>query len=415
VSVASAPAQARASQLSPLWLLLLLPFALGGLVDMPRIIQLGPVTALGVLSIVQLVVAVVGLAAVRAVPRAVAAAILPYALFVGWMALRSLVNASSSGGLQPGVAFALLGAQFLLGGTLAAFGPAAAMFVLGRAFVVVDIVGLSLVLVSFLLSGIGSEEWLIGPRAVALFANVPICWHLAGWCYGRPRAGLRALAWILAVVVSLSRTAIVVAVVVAALAALAGSWLRPARLVTRTPALVIATLLLLGPIVVYQVEFSDRFFSGFNSVEVAGMSIETSGRNNIWPAVIESAMQHPLTGGGLGSSQAVLSELWNEIVSHPHNEYLRIWHDGGLIGLALFALAIVQWLTQLTLRWLRAARAPARHPELQLAALLTLIGLALAAITDNGLLYASVVSPSGALIGAAFGAWAAARRRGRAG
>jgi O-antigen ligase len=395
-------AAAPSTRIGAGWLLLLLPLVIGGFVDLPRAIRLGPVTALGLLSGVQLAIAAVGLLAVGRYPRAVVAVAAPYAIFVGWMVLRTLTESPGQGGIQTGLTYMLFGAQFLLAGTLAARDPAVAMRVLTAGFAVLDVVGLGLVATSFVSSGLGGGEWLIGPRAVALFANVPICWHLGGWCYGRPRAGLRALAWLLAVLASLSRTATAVGLLLVVFAYLAGGVVKPTRLVTRTPGLVIAAAALLVVVFVYRAEFNERFFEGLNSVEVGGVTVEASGRNHIWPVVVESGWRHPTVGGGLGSSQRALTDFDTETVGHPHNEYLRIWHDGGFIGLVLFAAAALVWLVLLARRWWRS-RTGGLRPDVGLAALLALVGMLLAAITDNGFVYAYVMSPSGALIGAAFG------------
>ena len=135
---------------------------------------------------------------------------------------------------------------------------------------------------------------------------------------------------------------------------------------------------------------------------MGGVSISTSGRNVIWPLVIDSGMRHPIVGGGLGSSQTVLEGL-SESVAHPHNDYLRIWHDGGVIALTFLMMAFAWWLAVLGRQWVQSVSRSRRHPELDLAAFLTLLGIMLAAVTDNGFVYSFVMGPSGTLIGAALG------------
>ena len=67
---------------------------------------------------------------------------------------------------------------------------------------------------------------------------------------------------------------------------------------------------------------------------------------NMWAATIESARHHPLVGQGLGSSQDLIERLFG--LAHPHNDYLRLWHDLGLVGLLL--LVSVTGLMLLALR-----------------------------------------------------------------
>ena len=109
-------------------------------------------------------------------------------------------------------------------------------------------------------------------------------------------------------------------------------------------------------------------------------------------------MKHPVIGGGLGSSQLALGEY-----VQSHNEYLRVWHDGGIIAVGLLVLAFIKWLFQLRRRYVSAVRESRPHPEIELAALFTLLGIVLAAITDNGFMYMFVDAPAGLLIGVAFG------------
>ena len=387
-------------------LLLVLSFALSGLIDLPRVIQAGSYTGLGAVSAIQLGMALLGLATARVYPRSLLWRFAPYGLFMAWMICRSTIDLAGQGGTQNGVVYALFGLQFLLAGTLAAHDPEGIVHVLRRGFQAIDVIGLGLIFISVVRVGLPENveidgDWLVGPRSVALLAIVPICWHLAGWCHGRRWAGVRALAWILTVIASLSRTGTGVAVIAAGLAVLAQAWVAPRRFMRQVPALAIGGAVLLGLILAYETTFYERFFEGFNAVQVGGLEISTSGRNLMWPVVIDSGMTHPVIGGGLGSSQAVLGRT--DLTPHPHNDYLRVWHDGGFIALGLLLLAFVPWLVLLTKRWLRATRLADGHPEMSLAALLTLLGVMLAAITDNGLVYAYVMGISGAVIGAALG------------
>jgi O-antigen ligase len=73
-------------------------------------------------------------------------------------------------------------------------------------------------------------------------------------------------------------------------------------------------------------------------------AISWQGREIIWPIVFQAFLQSPLIGLGLGSQMAVVAEAipqdWGAIV---HNEYLRLLTDVGLLGGALYAIAIGAW------------------------------------------------------------------------
>jgi O-antigen ligase len=386
---------------------LLVPLVLAALVDLPGSFRTGTISALGILGAAQVMIAAVGLLVVRVYPRAALSLFWPYGLFLAWMFFRSMLTWPSQGGptqaaLQNGMAYTLFGVEFLLGAAVAAAATSAwTMPVLRRGFFLLDVIGLALVAVS-VRTGLPAEGfeavWWVSPRSLALLAIVPISWHLARWSHGARGEGFRALVWILAVFASLSRTVTAVATVTFFFALLVQLWLTPGRFVRRAP-LVAVGVLIVGVLVLgFQSTFRDRFFEGYTRYEIGGISVSTSGRTTMWPIVIDSAMQHPVLGGGLGSSQEALGEY-----IQPHNEYLRVWHDGGIIGVSLLVFVFFSWLLHLRRQYVWAVRTSRPHPEIELAALFTLLGIVLAAITDNGFMYMFVDAPAGLLIGAAFG------------
>jgi len=387
--------------------LLIVPLAVAGLVDLPGEFRPGTISALGALGGLQVAIAVAGLFVARAYPAEVLKRFVPYGLFLMWLFFRSLLawpfeGGPDQGGLQNGLAYTLLGVEFLVGATLAAQATSTGTFpTLRRGFLLFDVIALALVVLS-LRSGLPGEgfdaDWLVSPRSVALAAIVPISWHLACWVHGHRAEGLRALAWILAVFASLSRTVTVVAIILSVLAFAVHFWHTPGKFFRRTPLIATGVLAVVVLVAVFQTTFYQRFFEGYTRVELAGVSVSTSGRDVMWPIVIASAMQHPIIGGGLGSSQIALGEF-----IQPHNEYLRVWHDGGIIAVVLLVFALLRWLFLLRRQYFYALRGARQHPEIELAALFTLLGIVLAAITDNGFMYMFVDAPSGLLIGAAFG------------
>jgi O-antigen ligase len=388
---------------------LLVPLVLAALVDLPGHFRPGTISGLGMLGAAQVMIAAVGLLVVRVYPRDVLSKFWPYGLFLVWMFFRSLVTWPSLGGpsqaaLQNGMAYTLFGLEFLVGAAVAAAATSGwTMPVLRRGFLLLDVIGLGLVVISTRtgLPGEGFEaDWLVSPRPLALLAIVPISWHLARWAHGVRGGGegFRALVWILAVFASLSRTVTAVATVTFLLALLVQFWLTPGRVVRRAPLVAVGVLIVGLLVLAFQSTFRDRFFEGYTRYEIGGISISTSGRTQMWPIVFDSAMEHPVVGGGLGSSQEALGEY-----IQPHNEYLRVFHDGGIIGVSLLVFVFISWLLHLRRQYVWAVRTSLAHPEIELAALFTLLGIVLAAITDNGFMYMFVDAPAGLLIGAACG------------
>ena len=83
--------------------LLLIPFVIACLLDVPRELRFGSISLLGVLTVFQVVAASAGLIAVAAYPTALVRQFAPYGLFLGWMLLRSSFDFPTLAGLQNGL------------------------------------------------------------------------------------------------------------------------------------------------------------------------------------------------------------------------------------------------------------------------------------------------------------------------
>lgn len=391
---AGTPARLRAMPL------LAVPLLAGGLVDVPRLVTLGPLTGLGLVSIALLAIVAVGLLACRRFPVGLLRACAPYAVFLVWAALRSVTAVPDMAGAQNALVYAVFGGQILLAGTLAWRSPVAVADHIDRVIRIVDLLALGLVLLSLARADgrVGDEDWIVGPRGLALAALVPVAWHLASWQHGRG-GGWRAVGWSVVVLLSLSRTAMAVVGLLAAATLLLQARTQPGALVRRLP-LVAAGLLLVGGAAWRTSEALDaRFGETYNRVQIAGVSVGTSGRNHMWPLVIDEAAERPFVGHGLGTSQAVVHTL-GDTVAQPHNDYLRLWHDLGLTGAACFVVAVLAWLRRLWAGAVGSARTGTAEGTAVLAAALSLTGVALAAITDNAVIYAFVMAPLGVVVGA---------------
>lgn len=79
-------------------------------------------------------------------------------------------------------------------------------------------------------------------------------------------------------------------------------------------------------------------------------ALVTSGRNMVWPFVIDKIRQAPFTGFGRQAwvrtnLRLHVTEITGENFGHPHNAYLEFTLDNGLIGLAILVplLLLVIW------------------------------------------------------------------------
>lgn len=400
---------ARASLL--LWAVAL-PLLAASLVDIPGIWRLDEWSWLGILPVAQLVVAGAALLAAGGVPRPLRRALWPVGALLAWIALGTLWWPANPDARPNALAYLLLGVTVSTAAVAVAWDGRATARAIDNSMLVLDVIGLSIVAVSFAQFGFNIHAWIVHPRNVALVALVPICWHLARWSFGHWSAIVPTAAWVAAIFVSLSRMATgaaVIAIVLIVGLHLDARWRASWRHVAMLVVLLAATLVAVA------------------TVDPFRHRLLMQDRLPIWQRVASSALEAPVTGNGLGSSQTgpVLLywwtpppevrprsqryEFWEYWVPHPHNEYLRVWHDLGLPGLALFAMTLAVWLRVLYRGWRssnkqRRASSDPDRPPLELAGLLMLVVLMVAMTTDNPLVYPFVISPAAVLIGAGLGA-----------
>jgi hypothetical protein len=112
--------------------------------------------------------------------------------------------------------------------------------------------------------------------------------------------------------------------------------------------------------------------------------IGSAGRLNAWPQYVDAILDGDLLFGAGGISSVDFGNSTFGGWSHPHNEYIRLVFDYGLIG-ALLYLAPMFYLTYFCYR-----RQHIGHPELKRIwriSWIGLIGLLLLAITGNAFVY----------------------------
>jgi O-antigen ligase len=206
------------------------------------------------------------------------------------------------------------------------------------------------------LSGASNAGWL----ACLAFAGFAIALHEAVL---RRRRALVALAALNVVITVLTGGRMgMVACLVLALAYL--GFARPAA--TRHGLLPTAALGL-GAAAVFLL-LGVRLVEGYN-VEQLEEVFSLTGRGTIWLHYLDEFRMSPLFGRGLGAG--LLGRNYYDL---PHNEYLRLLVEGGIVGAVLYGGAVVLWGRQVLARTAADERAFVRA---------LFIALAVYALTDN--------------------------------
>ncbi len=140
--------------------------------------------------------------------------------------------------------------------------------------------------------------------------------------------------------------------------------------------------------------YLDRFTFGDRALSLGPLVLNSEGRGNVWGQLLTEAAQTGVFGGGIGHAQTFLANSgtgWE----HPHNEFLRLYLDGGVVGLGLFLAILIVPLVYCigALRTERSWKNPAW------AGALTVVGILLFMLVDNPLAYLSATPPAAFLIG----------------
>jgi len=389
--------------------LLVVPFALAALVTLPRRFTLGPVTALAALTVAQLCLLIAGLIVLGRVPKRLIVSGLPYAGFL-LVALFSVAWAPPGmEGIQNGLVYALFGVGVLLGGALSVYEPQRASAVVARGMTWIFWITLGIVAIQLARYGLPvvvaayrNSGWYVTPRSIALVLLLSLGWHLSRWYAGSARAAAMCLALLAGQAATLSRLATATGVVLLGVMVFLQLRFRPARMLANLPFLAAIAIAAVA-VALYYEPVRRRMFEGDTSIEVGGIKVNASGRMELWTIVVPSARERPLFGHGLGSAQGLLGTQFSGEIAHPHNDYLRLWHDVGAVGLGLLLLAWGQWLVALLRAWYRSERGRGPPAADSLAALLALLGLMATMLADNAVVYPFVMAPLGILVGVGLG------------
>ncbi|KYC41556.1 lipid A core--O-antigen ligase [Scytonema hofmannii PCC 7110] len=251
---------------------------------------------------------------------------------------------------------------------------------------------------SIVLGGPGTSS-IMGARSFALFAIIGLAWFLAWWRYRLPGGFLWSISTTIAIAFSFSRTAAIICLILFPLSQISlttiKGWVR-----------LIATICLIITVSYLAFTFVEpiraRFTDVGDNATVGGVKINTAGRGAAWPIAYESALQSPWIGKGPGSVTIALKAA-GPAFDHPHNDYLRIFHDYGLIGTLLWFLGYFGLMAKTWQNWQWADRNDRTVAHIHLAAFLALVAVALGMLSDNVVVYIFSMNPLGILVGASIG------------
>jgi len=252
---------------------------------------------------------------------------------------------------------------------------------------------------SLVTDGLGNERW-ISSRGFALFALVGLAMLLSEWRYTQKKRWFFAsLGVLLTITLSLSRTAMVAGVV---LLIVSRYGFKGAKQKLKFFTFVATCLGLLGYTVFNFSPIQERFFEGDTSLSIGGIPVNAMGRTNIWDTVIQSYWNAPWVGGGAGSAESALARRFG-VETQPHNDYLRILHDYGMVGFSIWFACLVGILIAAWRSWSKADTQGNISARNHMAAFLATVAIAIASLTDNVVIYMFVMAPAATLIGLSIG------------
>ena len=372
---------------------------LSGVVDILQRIDAGAASGQAVETVAIVLLAVlVCLTGISVPPGAAGRALGCVALFVIWTVISFTWGSVSTQGLQNVFVYVAAVLFMAIGATIAHHRGAAAHEIVSRAFWVAAAIGLGLYAISVAIAGPGTDK-IISPRPFGLTGVVLVAWFVSGGLIGR-----RWSYWVVGFAValtllSLSRSALAAEF---ALVALARFNLRNFRGWILAAGAIAATLAIALSAVFFYAPLHHRFFHG-DTQQVGSFSINVTGRDALWSANWGWFKEKPLIGFGAGASDRMTAALPGRGASHPHNDYLRILVDYGLVGFVLWMSAYLALLRLTWKRWQAVRGTRVYAEQIHAAAFLVLIGIGIAMIVDNPLIELARMGPLGILVGFSLG------------
>lgn len=157
--------------------------------------------------------------------------------------------------------------------------------------------------------------------------------------------------------------------------------------------------------------FQERFFfqgeGSLYDVVTVNENVDTAGRRENWAGMRQACAPAELSGFGIGTSEQLAFEVSGGRASQPHNDFLRLVCDTGLVGSALFwsFFVLAAGRAWMSFRLGQDRSTPG-------AALQLIAALALFALTDNVLVYtAHYMAPMAVILAASDRRFAVESRR----
>ena len=166
-----------------------------------------------------------------------------------------------------------------------------------------------------------------------------------------------------------------------------GSWLKTGLVAAITVGVFVLAVQDVGP-------FHQRFDQGAITT-IAGVSINTTGRAPLWSVIWDDYKTSPWIGRGAGSGDDLAASVFGAGAGNVHNDYLRLIHDFGPVGLGLWILGYLGLLRR-SHRRIKVRTPLARW---HLAAFLAMVGVAIEMFVDNPMIEVDVLLPLAILVG----------------
>ncbi len=372
-------------------------FFFSGLTDLPRSLQVGPVTSQAILTILYFIAALLLVITTPVSESRDSRKTWLLTAFVLWAATSLVWSPARVGGGQNILVLATL--TFLLFASEATARAVPGFAIWAERQMERSVLLASAVYASTLLLVGAANDAVFSARSYGLFAVYGVACHLGRWRYGR-RSGLWwAILLTCLIGASESRLALGIALVLFPLSQLPTRGFRGWIKVIALSAVVVATF---WAAFAYFDGLRDRFLKGDVSMNVGLFEINGSGRTAFWRAILDSSSEAPWVGKGAGSSEDLIESMFITI-KHPHNDYLRIVHDYGIIGLLLWAGAIFSLLVSLWRRWSRSDGVSSEQARVHLTGVLLTFAFILQMTMENAIVSIFVIAPLGLMLGSALG------------
>jgi hypothetical protein len=191
-------------------------------------------------------------------------------------------------------------------------------------------------IITVMLHGLGNS-YLYGPRSISMIACVGL---LSISNTSNKSSIFPRIIFTMCVILSLSRTAFLIASILNTYYFMRSRSGTSKNFLSRIP-ITLGILSFLGYLMLSISSLRDRFFAVGDRGDIFGISLNTNGRAQVWDFLVAGIQNHLILGQGIGQAQISVSSRFVTIVE-PHNDYLRLTYDLGLVGLILWFFAIAR-------------------------------------------------------------------------